>query len=169
MNYSDVLRYFGDDDPGGRQQYARFVEAGLSEDIASPLAQGKGHGIIGSSEYIERIKRRFLISDRARELPAVKSIIGHISPETILATISKNTGVPETAFLKKGYKGGIARVLAMELLYRYGGMNQREIGELMGIDYSAVSVGRARFRKFLEKDTELLQLLDRIKGSLIQG
>jgi DNA-binding MarR family transcriptional regulator len=35
----------------------------------------------------------------------------------------------------------------MELLYRYGGMNQREIGELMGIDYSAVSVMRRRLSR----------------------
>ncbi|MEA2013896.1 MAG: transposase [Thermodesulfobacteriota bacterium] len=169
ITYSDVLHYFGDDNSGARQQYAQFVEDGLSEDIESPLAKGKGHGIIGTSEFIERIKNRFLDRDRDRELPAVKSIIGYISPETILSTISEYTGVPENAFLKKGYKGGIARVLAMELLYRYGWMNQREIGALMGIDYSAVSVGRARFRKILEKDKELLRLHQRIKSCLIQG
>jgi len=45
--------------------------------------------------------------------------------------------------MKRRYTGIERRVL-MELLYRYGGMNQREIRELLGVDYSAVSVMRKR-------------------------
>jgi len=36
--------------------------------------------------------------------------------------------------------------------YRNGGMNQREIGELMGIDYSAVSVMRKRLSSLQRGD-----------------
>jgi hypothetical protein len=46
---------------------------------------------------------------------------------------------PGIALLKRGYRG-VARSVLPEMLYRYGWMNQREIGELMGIDYSSVSI-----------------------------
>ena len=51
----------------------------------------------------------------------------------------------------------------MELLYRFGGMNQREIGELMGIDYSAVSVMRKRLFGLMEKDRYLAVEIARVK------
>jgi hypothetical protein len=34
------------------------------------------------------------------------------------------------------------RQIAMELLYKYGGMKGGEIGHMMGLDYSTVSQGR---------------------------
>ena len=35
----------------------------------------------------------------------------------------------------------------MKFWYQYGGVNQREIGRLMGVDYSSVSVGRKRLEE----------------------
>jgi len=43
----------------------------------------------------------------------------------------------------------------MELLYRFADMNQREIGEMMGLDYSTVSVARKRLRAAVSKDRAL--------------
>jgi DNA-directed RNA polymerase specialized sigma subunit len=57
----------------------------------------------------------------------------------------------------------------MEMLYRYGGMNQREIGELMGIDYSAVSVMRKRLWALLDKDQKLAARIERMKKQLQQS
>ncbi len=51
----------------------------------------------------------------------------------------------------------------METLYRYGGMNQREIGEWLGIDYSAVSVMRKRLSEFQGKDRNLSAEIERVK------
>jgi DNA-binding MarR family transcriptional regulator len=51
----------------------------------------------------------------------------------------------------------------MEMLYRYGGMNQREIGELMAIDYSAVSVARKRLSALQKKDRNLASRIGKIK------
>ncbi len=54
----------------------------------------------------------------------------------------------------------------MEMLYRYGGMNQREIGELMGIDYSAVSVMRKRLSAMWGKEGGLPVKIERMKKRL---
>ena len=60
------------------------------------------------------------------------------------------------------------RGLRTELLYRYGGLRQREIGAMLGVDYSAVSIGRKRFLMLMEADPELESLFAKVKNQ-IQG
>ena len=43
----------------------------------------------------------------------------------------------------------------MDLLYRVGGLSGTEIGEMMGVDYSTVSLGRKRLREKLKGDKHL--------------
>jgi hypothetical protein len=102
-----------------------------------------------------------------REVPALRKIEQQINPGRILDAVAVVSGAEKPAFLARGYQG-IARGLAMELLYRHGGLSQREIGELMGIDYSSVSVGRKRFRSLTEQDKECENLVTRIQEILIQ-
>ena len=52
------------------------------------------------------------------------------------------------------------------MLYPYGGMNQREIGELMGIDYSAVSVMRKKLSAQTEGDLTLLEVIRKLEERL---
>jgi chromosomal replication initiation ATPase DnaA len=102
-----------------------------------------------------------------REQPAIRQMIKEIQPGRILQTIAEFLNLRSEDFLHKGYKG-IARSLAMEILYRYGGMNQREIGELMGIDYSAVSIARKRLSEMILKDEETAKKFHDIKDLLCQ-
>jgi hypothetical protein len=62
----------------------------------------------------------------------VKKILAQVEPEKIIRGICEVFEVEREALFKRGYKG-VARGVLMELLYRYGGMNQREIGEFMHI------------------------------------
>lgn len=61
-----------------------------------------------------------------------------------------------------------ARNLAMEFLYRYAGMNQREIGELMGLDYSSVSVARKRLMQAAAKDPVLRKHMKAVEEGICQ-
>jgi DNA-binding MarR family transcriptional regulator len=54
----------------------------------------------------------------------------------------------------------------MDLLYRNGGLNQREIGELMGVDYSAVSVMRKRLSVLQKNDRNLSVRIERLRKRL---
>jgi len=49
------------------------------------------------------------------------------------------------------------------MLYRYTGLNNREIGELIGLDYSTVSVGRRRLKGKLFNNSNLRDLVRRIE------
>jgi chromosomal replication initiation ATPase DnaA len=90
-----------------------------------------------------------------------------VQPEKILRVVANFLHLSPEELLQRGHKG-VARSIAMEMLYRYGGVNQREIGELMGIDYSTVSVARKGLAGILEKHAGLAKEFDRLKKLLIQ-
>jgi len=167
--YTDeVLAPFGGATFQGRKRYERFVEDGLGLRIASPLEKGKGHGIVGEKEYVEKIRHLFLSpSVRSREVPAIKKILRQVESERIIKTITEELNIDRGELLRKRSRG-YSRSLLMEMLYRYGGMNQREIGELMGVDYSAVSVGRKRFQVLQVKDRTLMKRIGNIINRLSQ-
>jgi hypothetical protein len=56
----------------------------------------------------------------------------------------------------------------MEMLYRCGGLNHREIGEMLELDYSSVSVARKSYRVMANEDRKYLRLAERIESKLIQ-
>lgn len=168
LGVNGVLGYFGGDTLQGRRRYERFVSEGLSGELESPLERGRGHGIVGEKDFIERIREQHLSSSvRSRELPALKRIVAQVEPEKILWIVCRELGVEKEELIKRGSKG-VGRGLLMELLYRYGGMNQREIGEFLGIDYSAVSVGRKRCQGMVEKDRKLFRQMERIKAQVCE-
>ncbi len=47
-------------------------------------------------------------------------------------------------------------------------MNQREIGEFLGIDYSSVSVARKKLQILLEKDRRVSEKIKWIQERIIQ-
>jgi predicted transcriptional regulator len=89
-------------------------------------------------------------------------------PEQLVSAVCAVLGVEQSELLKKKFKGS-GRGLLMEILYRYGGMKQPEIGAMLGIDYSAVSIGRKRFLMKMEADYELKSLFEQAKSRISQG
>ncbi len=71
-----------------------------------------------------------------------------------------------TSFHEIISKRGSVRQIAMDLLYRFGGLKGTEIGGMMGVDYSMVSQGRKRLREKLKKDKKLNSLMKKIETDL---
>lgn len=56
----------------------------------------------------------------------------------------------------------------MELMYRYRGVSQAEIGKMLGcLDYTSVSRERKRLRGRIEKDDVLRKALGEIETKLL--
>ena len=86
------------------------------------------------------------------------------SPKRIMEIIwEKRTGQDFEAI--KVEKGS-TRQIAMDLLYRIGGLTGVEIGRIMGVDYSTVSQGRKRLREKVQKDRKLKEIVSRIENML---
>jgi hypothetical protein len=59
------------------------------------------------------------------------------------------------------------RGIALELMYRYSGASQARIGELVGLDYTAVSRERKRLRDRIESNKRLKKRLEEIETSVL--
>ena len=120
----EILAYFKEN----KASYRTFVEEGISESV-NPLEKGRGYGIIGDTSFIREILKRIDKTQPLREQPAIRRMISKAVGGAFHVILGEIT--------EKNYKGP-ARSVAMELLYRYVGINQREIGDMMGVDYSSV-------------------------------
>lgn len=148
-----------------RKRYEEFVESGIDK-MASPLERGKGHGIIGESSFIKELYGRVTEKSK-REQPAVGKMLRRIEPDKVCKAVAEAYEVLPVELVKKG-RATMARDIAIDMIYRHGGMNQREIGELMGIDYSSVSVARKRLRQKSESDSALCRKIEKIQSRLIK-
>jgi chromosomal replication initiation ATPase DnaA len=134
---------------------------------ANPFENAKGHGILGDTSFIGMILESMNKPEPSREQPAVRRMIVRTKPDVIMKTIADVFHVAPEDIVQKNYKGPARRV-AMECLYRYAGMNQREIGDMMGVDYSSVSVARKRLHETLPKDRVLQRIFRGLESVLSQ-
>jgi chromosomal replication initiation ATPase DnaA len=125
----------------------------------------KGSGIVGSADFINRVKRRFMKDDLpVREQPAMRELKKEFIPDELIKHFSEITKAQNV--LQRG-KQSTERVMLMELLYRLCRITQPEIGKLLGgIDYSAVSQARKRFQQKLLKDQKLNEKFNSIQKKL---
>lgn len=157
-----VLADYGGDTAKGRKAYLKQliadIDSGLNvkEDVF-------GQSILGGEEFIHWVKETFLGESETREQPSVGKIKHYQHKETILGLIEKETGKDLETLREE--KGNLRR-MAIDLLYRYGGLKGPEVGALMGIDYSAVSQERKRLREVVEQDRELEKMMARLEGYL---
>jgi chromosomal replication initiation ATPase DnaA len=134
--------------------------------VESPLEKGKGHGIVGDPVFIENVLKQVEVRP-TREQPETRKAISQVEPGKVLAAIMKRLSVTNEEIMER-QSGSLARSIAMELLYRHAGMNQREIGEMMGVDYSTVSVARKRLLDRLTKDRKLQKRFAEMVAALSQ-
>jgi REP element-mobilizing transposase RayT len=163
VNYQ-ILNGFGGDTPAGRSAHRRFVEGGLTKQIENPMEKAKGHGIIGDEQFLDNVKGLVVGSRASREVPAIGRL-QRVEVDKILLVVERCLATDRRELLRKRYRG-IGRYLLMELLYRFAHITQAKIGELMGIDYSSVSVGRKRLHAMLERDENLQMTFNDISREL---
>jgi hypothetical protein len=61
------------------------VEWGMEKGSGNPLAAGRGHGIVGGRDSIERMRERFAGgTESARERPALRELRKKVSPEELI-------------------------------------------------------------------------------------
>lgn len=169
INYSMVLDYFGGDTAQGRELYMQFVHKGLKEKFLNPIETKKKFGVVGSNEFIESIRAKYLDGikpESQREQPYLKEVQKKYQPKELIKVFCEIAGVKRVSICTRGHNS-IDRAILMELLYRYCNIAQPEIGLLMGgIDYSSVSYSRKRLRQKMEKDSSLKHRLETISDKL---
>jgi putative transposase len=159
VDYQLVLSDYGGDTDRARKAYrkALYEEMSAGTGIHDKVL---GQSILGGNEFVESITKRFLKGEKDRERPSLKKINTYQAKDVILAAIAKETGKRvETISKEKGH----LRQMAMDLLYRQGGLKGEEIAKIFGVGYTSVSQERGRLRAQLVKDKKLNVLLKRLE------
>ena len=158
IDYSLVLSEYGGDNNHARKAYCKALYEDL---VAGMKIHDKilGQSILGGDEFVEWVTDEFIKGEKDREQPSLKKIHTYKAKDAILKTLEKETGKSIKAIAKEK---GIYRQIAMELLYRLGGLKGEEIGEIMGVGYTSVSQERRRLLGRLSKDQKLETLFNRI-------
>ena len=160
IGYAMVLDEYGGDTDRARKGYkdALYTELSDGMEIKDKIL---GQSILGRDEFVKWVRKRFIDKGKSKELPAVKEIHRYCSQDSILRIIKEETGkILDDLREEKG----VYRQIAMDLLYRLGGLKGEEIGRLFGVGYTSVSQERRRLGERLQQDRKLRGLLNRIKG-----
>ncbi len=167
IDYTLILNEYGGDTDKARQGYKKSLLAELSQKSAIK-EQIIGQSILGSNDFITFITERYLAPVKDRERPSHNELRRYCAKDDILTAIKLETG-KDIGDLKS--ERGVLRQIAMDVLYRFGGLRGPEVGRLFGVDYSSVSQERKRLREKLEGDRRLRLLLSHIerKMSTVKG
>jgi putative transposase len=158
VDYQTVLLEYGGGNQKGRNNYWQALQSDLSSKLEIKK-QIIGNSILGNEQFIQEIKEKYLMK-REKEIPSVKKIHSYCTKDKVIEITCREIG--KTWEQIKSTPDSYRQIL-MDMLYRYTGLNNREIGELMALDYSTVSVGRRRLREKLFNDSELRDLVRRIE------
>jgi len=144
-----VLAQFGGDTELGRRTFRKRTIEFIYEKGGMDLRKAEqAGGLLGSGEFLRRVRRR-IQAHREREIPARRRLQAAGGQEEVWKALKEATG-EEREVLKQSPEP--LRGMAMELLYRWGGLRNVEIAAVFGLDYSTVSVLRKRLREHLRKD-----------------
>lgn len=162
VEYGMVLGEYGGDNNQSQQAYQKRIEQDISDGLEIKediLAQS----VLGSAEFIKSIKEKFIKGKHDRESPAHRELKRYRAEDEIIKVIEQETGL---SFKEISRSRGTIRQVAMDILYRIGGLKGIEIGEIFEVDYSTVSLGRKRLREHMEKDIKLRGLVRSIEQQL---
>ncbi|MFH1037355.1 MAG: hypothetical protein V1789_01625, partial [PVC group bacterium] len=111
IDYRIILDYMGGDNRKGREAYRGFVIREIGREEESPLAVGKGHGIVGDEKFIERVKERFIRkAGTRREQPAIKELQKACKPEELVEHFTRLSGISREEICRR-WKRSVERAM----------------------------------------------------------
>jgi REP element-mobilizing transposase RayT len=154
---------------GGRREYGVFVLDGVKNDLKNPFADVKHQMILGDDDFVARIKGEYIEGGSLREQPSYRNLVVEIvDPEVVLDCVVEVCGVDTVIMSQPRVRGGgVVRGIAAELLYKYSGLTEVEIGRLLGgIDYGGVHQLRRRLRKQIDYDNNIKGKYVKVENAL---
>lgn len=122
-----------------------------------------GQTFLSSKEFAEEIIKK-VKNDDFREMPQKRLVMKEILPQKVITLVERKLQVPYNRIISGT---GVNAWLLMEMLYRFSGLKQVEIGKLFKRDYSTVSQGRKRLRNLLSHDKKIRKVYQTIEKELI--
>jgi len=164
VSYEEVLGHLG----ASRSRYRQFIEDAIMRGYETPWEELTGQVILGREGFLEKLKGKLDKAGARRERPSLRAIHA-LDPEVSLSAVTRYFKIGGVELKKKRTPYRDYRAVAMELMYRYSGISQAELGRrLGGLDYSAVSRERKRLRERMAVDRQLKGAVEKIESRLNQ-
>lgn len=115
--------------------YRRFVERGLAQGIRDPREMAESQAVLGSEEFVQRVKDRLRAAREGRSFAQVTT--GGILRtaevgQQVIEEIAAREGLTEEEFCGGRRYGDRAKTEAMDRLRKEAGWTLREIGQRFG-------------------------------------
>jgi REP element-mobilizing transposase RayT len=168
LDCGSVLGGLAKDQSQARPAYRRFVEAGLSGSLKSPLEAAAGGMFLGSGEWVERWRRRLAEEPVRDAVPAQTQLAWRPTLEDVVATVSHAFEVERSELFAVRRRPNDPRSAAIYLARHLTDEAVGEIGRYFGgVSTAAVSktVARAEERRAADRawDRRLSDLTDRLR------
>lgn len=138
--------------------YRDYVQRGMTEKLEDPLKKAVASTVIGSEEFTEWVREKWIEQRVDREVPALRAMGKR--PD-----ISFIKGACEKVFKKNSLE---SRRMALYLSHRISGLSLKEVGEYFdGISISAVSQNSLRQEKRFKEKPELLKAMTKLKETIL--
>ncbi|MEO0108626.1 MAG: transposase, partial [candidate division WOR-3 bacterium] len=161
VNYDELLNQ-----SKGRPGYREYLLKGLKPGNRDLLLEVKYGSILGSDAFIANLDKKGLLSAKPASGTDAETAAMTLNPNAILDFVAEESGISRRRLLSR-YGDGVARGIASEMLYRYAGLKQREIGRLLGkVHYSGVSHLRGRLRDQMNEDPKVLEHFRQVEKRL---
>jgi len=155
-----ILRYFGNRLRDARKAYVSYVLELAGQDSKSPLEMAISSTILGSSEFIERIKGTYLAGRREdRNLPALRELASRPSLQEIKMLAESIANVNKS----------LSRKMSILACQKFSGKKLEEIGAFFALSESAVAQVCYRMRKIISKDARLCQVFDELEKNVFMS
>jgi len=166
VSTGDILKAFGSTAAEAQAIYKSFVEAGIKEDVGSPLDSVYAGGFLGDEDFIrdvlDNLDDEELLEDE--QIGNRKSL--HRSMKAAALITSLEPKIEEFCKVTGGKRIN-RKKLVVYFLKKYSGATNNEIGALVGnISYSAAAKIYERFLQELEHDEDLKRQLQALEADL---
>lgn len=161
-----VLSLFSGPDP--RKAYREKVQRYAEEE--KDLWEDFRHGLmLGTEEFVERVKSRYISVKPDREVPQQRGMVGMIDADEYLMRASALLGRDLNRFREMGRLYGEEREdrdLLVYLLWEKRAFMNEEIGRFFEVSYSAVSHIVRRVKRQLQKDKNWKRKRDSLNSQI---
>jgi hypothetical protein len=144
LRIQEVLACFGN---RGKRGYRGFVMDGIKRGIKTPWEEVRGQTVMGSEEFLEEVSAVHVRGKarREKELSGIRELV-KVKPEGVPREVEKYFGLSAEDLRGRGQRYTEPRYVASYLLRKHCLLSLREIGERVGLHYSAVgnAIRRAR-------------------------
>ena len=133
---------------GSRPAYQRFMHDGLRKGLKDVFEDVYCQTILGTKDFVALVKTEYLESGSIHEQPSYRDLITRLLEPINVISICSDVLGEDVDHLKQRSGDGVDRGIVADMLYRYCGITQRAIGELLGgIGYTGINMLRCRLHK----------------------